>query len=76
MGALIGGLVAVALGVWGILLWTSDFLTVIKGSVPLMIALGGLLAVIAGITTMKDAAEAKKLEKEGQQPASQPEQKK
>ncbi len=77
MGALIGGLIAVALGVWGILSWTADFLMVLKGSVPLMVALGGLLAIIAGITTMKDAAEAKKLEKESQQSASsQAEQKK
>jgi len=77
MGALIGGLIAVVLGVWGILSWTADFLMVLKGSVPLMVALGGLLAIIAGVTTMKDAAEAKKLEKESQQSASsQAEQKK
>lgn len=68
MGALIGGLIAVALGVWGIVSWFKDFIVVIKGSVPLMVALGGLLSIIAGITTMKDAAEAKKLEKENQLP--------
>lgn len=68
MGALIGGLIAVALGVWGIVSWFKDFGMVIRGSVPLMVALGGLLSIIAGITTMKDAAEAKKLEKENQLP--------
>ncbi len=70
MGALIGGIIAVVIGVIGIVRWPTDLLVVLKGSVPLMIALGGLLAIIAGITSIKDSIEAKKLEQEAQQSSS------
>lgn len=67
MGALIGGIIALVIGIAGIVRWTWQLVIFLKGSVPLMICFGGLLAVIAGITSIKDAAEAKKLEKEAEE---------
>jgi|YNPNPStandDraft_1061719.scaffolds.fasta_scaffold99466_2 hypothetical protein len=64
MIALIIGIIVVVLGVVGIVQWFSDFVSVLKGAVPPMFVCGGLLAIIAGITSIKDAAEAKKLEEE------------
>lgn len=76
MVALIIGLIVVVLGVFGIVTWFGDFILVLKGSVPAMLICGGLLAIVAGITSIKDSIEAKKLEeerkeeqkKEGEQP--------
>jgi len=64
MVALIIGLIVVVLGVIGIVTWFPDFVLVLKGSVPAMLICGGLLAIIAGITSIKDSIEAKKLEEE------------
>ncbi len=71
MVALIIGLIIAVLGVLGILRWTSDFVAVLRGSVPAMLVCGGLLAVIAGITSIKDSIEAKKLEQEKQKEGEQ-----
>ncbi|MCS7151296.1 MAG: hypothetical protein NZ928_02780 [Endomicrobia bacterium] len=70
MGALIGGIIAVAIGIWLWIVWPGQVI-VIQGSIPLMLIGAGLLAVIAGITSIKDSIEAKKLEKEAQQSSEQ-----
>lgn len=64
MVALIIGLIVIILGVIGIITWVKDFIVVLRGAVPAMFLCGGLLAVIAGITSIKDAAEVKKMEQE------------
>jgi hypothetical protein len=64
MMALIVGLIICVLGAWGLVHWFGPFKEVVKGLVPVMLVCSGLLAVIAGITSVKDAAEAKKLEEE------------
>ncbi|HNS32219.1 MAG TPA: hypothetical protein PKN36_04505 [bacterium] len=65
MGALIGGIVAVILGIWGLAGWWGHFLTVLMGSLPFMALVGGVIAVAAGISDMKDKAEEKR-EKEAE----------
>lgn len=70
MGALIGGIIAVAVGIWLWVIWPGQVI-VIQGSVPIMLIGAGLLAIIAGITSIKDSIEAKKLEKEAQQSSSE-----
>jgi hypothetical protein len=59
MLAVITGLAFVVLGLWGILGWWSDFAMFLRGSVPFMLFVGGLLAVIAGVTSIKDSLDAK-----------------
>jgi hypothetical protein len=58
MLAVIVGLVFVALGLWGVIAWWTSFLVILKGLVPVMLACGGLLAVIAGVTSIRDSMEA------------------
>lgn len=59
MLAVILGLVFVVLGFWGVVAWWVSFKLVLKGLVPAMILCGGLLSVIAGIASIKDAMASK-----------------
>ncbi|MBW1917684.1 MAG: hypothetical protein JRI57_06635 [Deltaproteobacteria bacterium] len=54
MTALAGGLGAVILGIIGLTLWFGDFLTLLKGGIPLLLLLGGALAVYLGFEEAKD----------------------
>ena len=54
MTALIGGLVAVALGLIGLGMWWKQFLNLLAGGVPLLLLLGGALAVYIGYEEAKD----------------------
>jgi hypothetical protein len=56
MSLLIGGIVSVVLGVIGFSLWWSDFLMIIKGGLPILLILGGILAVYVGLDDMQDRA--------------------
>ena len=54
MVALIGGLVAVALGLIGLGIWWKQFIILLAGGVPLLLLLGGALAVYLGYEEVKD----------------------
>ncbi|MCX6562586.1 MAG: hypothetical protein NTU60_03145 [Candidatus Aminicenantes bacterium] len=64
--AIIGGLIAMAGAVILVLprVWGLYFKAVIFGMIPLVLFFGGLIALIAGISSIKDAARTKKLEEE------------
>ncbi len=59
MTALVGGLVAVALGLIGLGIWWRQFLDLLAGSIPLFLLLGGALAVYLGYEEAKDKLFAK-----------------
>jgi hypothetical protein len=67
MTALVGGLVAVALGLIGLGLWWREFLGLIAGGLPLLLLLGGALAVYLGFEETKD-----KFFKKAEPPAYEP----
>lgn len=54
MQLLIGGIGAVILGVIGFSFWWSDFITILRGGIPIMLILGGVLAVYVGMDAMQD----------------------
>lgn len=63
MGKYLGiviGAVIVLLGLRGIICWWGDFLTVLKGSLPAMLILAGTIAVIAGLSEIRDEFSSKK----------------
>ncbi len=63
--AILAGLVAMAAGVYlVILVWTQQFIDLVFGCIPPVLFFGGLIALIAGISGIKDAARTKKLEEE------------
>jgi hypothetical protein len=53
MKILLGGIVALILGSIGLVAWWSEFFRVIKGVIPIILVLGGALAVYLGIEDIK-----------------------
>jgi len=54
MAALGGGLAALILGIIGIVLWFGYFVKALQAGVPIMLILGGALAVYLGFEELKD----------------------
>ncbi len=53
MTLLMGGAVSVVLGLIGLVVWIKDFLILMKGGLPLLLLLGGALAVYIGVDDMQ-----------------------
>jgi len=51
---LIGGVVSGILGVIGFFLWWDAFILILKGGVPIILILGGILAIYVGLDAMQD----------------------
>jgi hypothetical protein len=54
MAALVGGIVATILGVVLLVVWWQYFVWLLAGGVPLILVLGGALAIYIGIDEIKD----------------------
>jgi cell division protein FtsB len=54
MKTLIGGAVAAVLGLIGLAIWFKEFLLILSGTVPIMLLLGGGLALYLGFDELKD----------------------
>jgi phosphate/sulfate permease len=54
MKTLIGGAIAAALGLIGLAIWWAEFLMVLAGIIPIMLLLGGGLAIYLGFDELKD----------------------
>ena len=54
MKTLIGGAIAVAIGIIGVLVWWKSFFTILAGFIPVMLLLGGGLALYLGFDELKD----------------------
>lgn len=55
MKTLIGGIVAAVLGIIGLTVWFVEFLQILAGAIPVMLLLGGALAIYLGIDELKDS---------------------
>jgi cell shape-determining protein MreC len=54
MTILVGGSAALFLGLLGLIFWWKEFFILLKGSIPLVLFLGGALAVYVGLDEIKD----------------------
>lgn len=63
MVSLIAGVVSVMLGFMGLGIWRHDLVNVLQGTIPLLLVLGGIIAIYGGYTSIQDKIEAKKEEK-------------
>ena len=64
MWTILGGIVAIILGVLGFINWWPLFLKALAALVPFILFVGGMIAVIIGISSVKENAERKREEKE------------
>ncbi len=55
MKTLIGGAIGAVLGVIGLAVFWSDFLQIIAGTLPVLLLLGGGLALYLGFDELKDS---------------------
>ena len=62
LGLVIGAVVTLA-GLIGLIGWWGDLVTVLKGSIPLVFIFGGVIALVAALSELKDVAASKKEEK-------------
>ncbi len=62
--ALAGGLIALVLGIIGIIVWWAYFLKALMAAVPIMLILGGALAAYLGIEEIKDKRVSESLDPE------------
>ncbi|MFA5338599.1 MAG: hypothetical protein WC317_00435 [Candidatus Omnitrophota bacterium] len=59
--SIIGGLIAIVLGVVGLINWWEEYIVgFLRSGLVIILLLGGLLAVFAGIGEIKDSLEEKK----------------
>jgi hypothetical protein len=54
MAVLLGGAASLLLGLAGLVLWWKDFFTILKGGIPIVLLIGGALAVFVGFDELKD----------------------
>jgi hypothetical protein len=54
MAALIGGIVATILGIVLIVVWWGSFIAILKGGIPIVLVLGGALAIYIGVDEIRD----------------------
>ena len=57
MASIVFGLVAIALGLWGLSTWWWSVAEVLRGIVPLLLILIGPIALGAGITKLRENSE-------------------
>jgi hypothetical protein len=62
MKTLIGGAIAAVLGLIGLAIWFGAFLQLLAGAIPIMLLLGGGLALYLGFDEIKDNWKNKKEE--------------
>jgi len=54
MMSLFGGIVALVLGIIGLIFWWPYFIDILQGILPVLLILGGALATYLGLEELKD----------------------
>ena len=63
MKVLIGGIIGAVLGLIGLGIWWEPFLNLLAGGIPIILLLGGALAIYVGYDEIKDRMKSKEEEK-------------
>lgn len=53
MTAVVIGIIFIVLGLWGLVSWLSSFIEVLQGLGPISLLVGGVMALIAGMSSLK-----------------------
>lgn len=60
MTGIVGGGIAIILGLLGLVFWWDALLILIKGGIPVLLLMGGIISFVAGISEIKETAKTKK----------------
>lgn len=60
MQVMIGGIIAAVIGLLGVVIFWSQFLTLLAGGIPIALLLGGALAIYVGYDELRDQMREKK----------------
>ena len=64
--SIVGGGIAIILGLLGFIFWWDFFIAILKGGIPILLLLGGIISLVAGISEIKETSKAKKEEKKAE----------
>jgi len=64
MPLLIGGAIAVILGIIGVIEWMNDLFILVKGSIPILLLIGGVLALYVGYDDFQEKLKEEKQKQE------------
>lgn len=64
MSVLIGGAISLILGIIGLVEWRYEFAIILKGAVPLVLLLGGVLALYVGYDELQETLQEEKQRQE------------
>jgi len=59
------GAIVVLIGIIGLIRWWGSFMMLLKGSIPAIFIFAGAIAVIAGLSEIKDETAEKKADRPG-----------
>ena len=59
MISIIGGIVAIVIGLFSIIGWWGYFIDLLLGTIPVVLICGGLIALFLGVSELKDEMAAK-----------------
>ncbi len=59
MPSIIGGMIAIGLGVWGLSAYWWSFAELLRGLLPLLLIAGGLIALSAGVQMIRERSKRK-----------------
>lgn len=71
MVTLVGGIIALILGLLGLVYWWEPFIIILQAGIPLVLILGGALATYLGIEEWKDSQSMMESEKFGADPEAE-----
>lgn len=54
MANIIVGLLSISLGLWGVSVWWYSLAELLRGSIPLVLLSFGIVALMAGVTRVRD----------------------
>ncbi|MBF0179740.1 MAG: hypothetical protein HQM03_06910 [Magnetococcales bacterium] len=72
MPIIVFGLIAMALGIWGLSTWWWSFVELLRGLIPFLAILLGLVALGAGVTKMRHTVPSEPTDSELTEDGSQP----
>jgi len=56
MKHIIFGLVSALLGIWGIIVWWDEFGEIMRGFIPFVLLVIGIIGILAGLQVQKESA--------------------